>query len=201
MSGALTASGSQRVVGAARRVVKDAWWMVRGAALRTPGRAEPPRRVLFVCHGNICRSPFAALLAAALAADRGASSIDWQSAGFAAAPGAASPAEALAAARRDGVSLDEHRATRLDADMVRAFDLLVVFEVAHLRRLQREYADAADRFVLLPLLSPRRAGAFGYARYNIADPFGQPAAVFDACYARIRRDLAAYVDSLAVHHP
>jgi hypothetical protein len=77
----------------------------------------------------------------------------------------------------------------------------VVFEVAHLMRLRHEYPAEAGRFVLLPLLPARRTPAFGYARYNIADPFGQPGVVFDACYARIRRDLAAYVDGLAAIRP
>jgi len=185
-----------QVIGAARRFAKDTYWTLRGAWLPAARPPVPPRHVLFVCHGNICRSPYAAVLASVLASRSAAPSIAWSSAGFAAAPGAPSPPEALAAARRDGVALDAHRAIRLDAALVAAADLIVVFEVAHLIRLQAEYPAAATRFVLLPLLPARRARAFGYARYNIADPFGQPGPVFDACYARIRRDLAAFVAGL-----
>jgi protein-tyrosine-phosphatase len=192
---------AHRAVGAVRGLAKDSLWMLRGARLKTPPLARPLRSVLFVCHGNICRSPYAAVLAETLAADRGAPAIAWQSAGFAAVPGAASPDEAIAAARRDGVSLEAHRATRLDAAQVAAADLIVVFEVPHLLKLQAEYPASAGRFVLLPLLPPRRAVAFGYARYNVADPFGKPGPFFDACYARIRRDLTAFLDDLERSQP
>jgi protein-tyrosine-phosphatase len=86
-------------------------------------------KVLFVCIGNTCRSPFAAGLARRLASERGLD-VEFESAGEDAWEGAESPPEAVAEARKYGVDLSAHRARRLtpegraDADeVVELFDV------------------------------------------------------------------------------
>src|SRR6266700_3534397 len=73
-------------------------------------RARPwPRTILVVCHGNICRSPFAAgLLARAL----GPAGTRVASAGFV-GPGRPAPAEGSIAAARRGIDLSRHRSQLL----------------------------------------------------------------------------------------
>ena len=51
---------------AAKAPVKDALWTIRGRQFRNPQFGREVRSVLFLCHGNICRSPFAAVRAAQL---------------------------------------------------------------------------------------------------------------------------------------
>jgi protein-tyrosine-phosphatase len=72
-------------------------------------------KVLFVCAGNICRSPFAEGLARRLAAERGLD-VEFASAGEIALDGDRCPPDAVAVAKEYGVDLSSHRARRLRTD-------------------------------------------------------------------------------------
>jgi protein-tyrosine-phosphatase len=86
-------------------------------------------KVLFVCAGNICRSPFAEALARRLAAERGLD-VEFASAGEIAFDGDRCPGDAVAAAREHGVDLSAHRAQRLTAERRSAVDKVVpLFDV------------------------------------------------------------------------
>jgi protein-tyrosine-phosphatase len=73
-------------------------------------------KVLFVCAGNICRSPFAEGLARQLATERGLD-VEFSSAGEIALDGDRCPPDAIAVAKEYCVDLSSHRARRLTADM------------------------------------------------------------------------------------
>ena len=72
-------------------------------------------KVLFVCAGNICRSPFAEGLARQLAAERGLD-VEFASAGEIAFDGDRCQPDAVAVAKEYGVDLSSHRARRLTTD-------------------------------------------------------------------------------------
>src|SRR2546427_7830369 len=80
--------------------------------------------LLVVCHGNICRSPFAAALLRRASARNG---VRVDSAGFL-GPGRPPPPEAVAAAARHGVDLSAHRSQFGTADRVRLSNLLVALD-------------------------------------------------------------------------
>src|SRR2546427_7115345 len=94
----------------------------RQRALDALGRRPRLTSLLVVCHGNICRSPFAAALLRRASARNG---VRVDSAGFL-GPGRPPPPEAVAAAARHGVGLSAHRAQFVTADRVRPAKLLVV---------------------------------------------------------------------------
>jgi len=86
-------------------------------------------KVLFVCAGNLCRSPFAEGLARRLAAERGLD-LEFDSAGEIAYEGSPCTPDALAAARLHGVDLSAHRARRLTPERRAAADEVVpLFDV------------------------------------------------------------------------
>jgi protein-tyrosine-phosphatase len=72
-------------------------------------------KVLFVCAGNICRSPFAEALARRIALERGLD-VEFASAGEIALDGDRCPPDAVAVAKEYGVDLSSHRARRLTTD-------------------------------------------------------------------------------------
>src|SRR5262245_55242849 len=83
----------------------------------------PLRRVLVLCHGNICRSPFAeALLTARIPG------LEVRSAGLHAADGHPADPSAVACAQRMGVSLAAHRSARVTAELVAWADLVLVMQ-------------------------------------------------------------------------
>jgi protein-tyrosine-phosphatase len=86
-------------------------------------------KVLFVCAGNLCRSPFAEGLARRLASERGLD-VEFESAGEIAYDGNRCPPDALEAARAHGVDLSAHRARRLTPERRAAADEVVpLFDV------------------------------------------------------------------------
>jgi protein-tyrosine phosphatase len=177
-----------------KRPLKDAWWTAKGRSIAPPVLPPQVRSILFVCQGNICRSPFAAADARKQLDQLGRGDVVSESGGLRTNQAAAPPEEARAAARAFEVSLEVHTPVQLSPLLVRSFDLLVVMELRQLEAVRSRFPDAADRTVLLPLFGPAPAG--GYARYNIADPFGQPRPAFDRCYARIHEALEALLSQV-----
>ena len=129
-------------------------------------------RLVFVCAGNICRSPYAGLRAArhgfpivsvALRGDSGA------------------PADAMAqrAARELGVDLGAHRSLGIDEANIRPGDLLLAMEPHQAVTLERRYAGMQDVQVsLLGLWSrPRRP--------HLHDPHTLSLGYFSTCFRTI----------------
>ena len=107
-----------------------------------------PIRVLMVCLGNICRSPFAA----AVAFDRlPGMAID--SAGFLQHDGRPSPPHIVTAAKSLGVDVSGARAQRVTASQIAAANLIVCMDLAHLELIEREFPEALDKTTLLGLFA------------------------------------------------
>ena len=140
--------------------------------------------VLFVCHGNICRSPYAehALVRDLPGSARGR----WQaeSLGFI-RPGRPSPAEALAVAARRGVDLESHRSRLLTSESVAAARLIYVMSTAQKRAILSRFGADPGRVWILGDLDPDPI-----RKRTIRDPVDQPEEVFEAVYDRIDRCIA-----------
>jgi protein-tyrosine phosphatase len=174
--------------------LRRAWWRFKGRGTSNPPLPARVDSVLFVCLGNICRSPFAEWIARRLFAAAGHASIRCASAGIRPSQAARSPEPACHAASRFDVSLTAHTPQELTRDMMTGFDVVVVMEWSQLQELRATYPDLQNRIVLLSLLDPSAADA--YERYNIADPFGHQPAAYDACYDRINRALGQWVSQV-----
>ena len=151
-----------------------------------------PRSILVVCHGNICRSPYAAgrlrqLLSATAAAD----GIRVDSAGFIGARRPAPP-EAVTVARAHGVDLSQHRSQLLGAQEVAGAELILVMEPAQQQAVCANFGRWPADVVVLGDLDPEPIT--GRA---IRDPVEQPASVFEESYARIDRCLRALVSAMS----
>jgi protein-tyrosine phosphatase len=177
-----------------KHVVRDAWWRLRRRSIAAPRLPDRVPSMLFVCKGNICRSPFAERLALRRLQEQGLHDVRVASAGYHAAQAARPPAHAVDVAGGYGVALDDHRPLAVTRELLEAHAITVVFEVEHVERLAREFPAYRDRLVLLPLYAA--AAPRGYARYNIADPFGRPRDSFTACYAAIDDALSALIAAL-----
>jgi protein-tyrosine phosphatase len=138
-------------------------------------------RLVFVCSGNICRSPYAerrAVLA-------GVPSISLALRGEAGRP--ADPA-ARAAARRAGIDLEAHRAATFDDAALGADDLLVAMEPWQARDLAARFPS--HQVTLLGLWSrPRRP--------HLHDPYTLSPAYFGTCFRIINSGVAALIAKLS----
>lgn len=153
----------------------------RGSARRRLSKARIGS-VLFVCQGNVCRSPFAAAaFRRALTSTRSEEDLQVSSAGFT-RPGMRPPLHALEAARRLGIDLSAHRSTLVESSDIRTADLVVVMSAEYARAIATRYACARKRILILGDLDPRPI-----PRRTITDPWAEPSQVFQTVYERIDR--------------
>jgi protein-tyrosine phosphatase len=150
----------------------------RREALEAVASRPRPTLVLVVCHGNVCRSPFAA---AALKRALGDSDIQVASAGFVGSD-RPPPAEASAVAAALGLDLSAHRSQPLLPDLVRSAGLIVVMDAAQQRGICAGYGRYPGDVIILGDLDPEPIETRG-----IRDPVSQPAEVFQTVYTRIER--------------
>ena len=143
------------------------------------------RSVVFVCHGNIIRSAFAAAWLERIVAERDhAPGITIRSAGLCAEDGNPAHPDARAAAERFGISLETHRAQRLDDETVRQADLIFIMDRLHRVRMQQQFPEAAARTYLLGTLHPE--GLFARDGQQIRDPYGEGTEAVTQCLEGLR---------------
>lgn len=135
-------------------------------------RPDEVKRVVFVCWGNICRSPYAHGVAAVC-------SMNSASIGLSTTSGARSPTQALAAAGRSGLDMATHMATKLSDFPVEPGDLFLVMEVRHAHALRRALGPRDD--VQICLLGMWCEPAMPH----LHDPFTLSDEYFDSCFRRI----------------
>src|SRR5215218_6297260 len=98
-------------------------------------------RILFVCTGNTCRSPMAASIAREVAAERGLTDLEIESAGTGAYDGTGASDGALLVAMERSRDLSEHRARQLTRALVDSADLVLVMGDRHLQRVMELGGD------------------------------------------------------------
>ncbi len=161
--------------GLVRTLRADGLW--RLGPYRKYGRVDWPRvqRIVFVCQGNICRSPFAHYQAL-----QTGSPLPVTSFGLATTTGVPANDVALEVAGQAGVDLGAHRATDMGDFVIEDGDLLVVMEDRHIRWLEPHTGDRDVQVVLLGLwCRPRFALLY--------DPFEQSRDYFYTCFSRVQR--------------
>jgi protein-tyrosine-phosphatase len=153
-----------------------------GALLHRLTAAGGPSKIVFLCYGNICRSPLAAGLA-----EQRLSGIAIESAGFHNQTGRSCPEKILRIGDSLGIDLSNHRSARVTADHLASADLVIVMDLENLDRLRKEFPEIADRTTQL--------GLFGTpGTLAIADPY--PAG--EAATNRICEQVRDGVDGLAL---
>jgi protein-tyrosine phosphatase len=176
--------GGGRLLAGVRRALKQLVWVGRGVSIRNPPLPREVRSVMFLCKGNICRSPFAARLAQRIADEAGAD-VRCTSAGLVPSPDGRCPDMAVATAERFGVCLSAHRPVGVSETLMADHDLIVVMDAGQLRDLRARWPQYRARIVLLARCDPERRPLAFYEHVNIADPFGKGAEAFEHCYRRL----------------
>jgi protein-tyrosine-phosphatase len=155
-----------------------------------------PRRILFVCTGNSCRSVMAQGLLRQLLQEAGVTDVEVDSAGVFAVEGMSPTRETQRVLQDVGVDCGGHRARNLTAEMVQQADLIFVMEQFQKEEVLRRVPGAGDKVHLLrPYGLP--TGEAGQAP-NIPDPIGKPLEVYEVCFATIREAIERLAKTLGL---
>jgi len=114
-----------------------------------------PVKVVFVCWGNICRSPIAERVAERMAADAGLERVEFTSAATSREEiGAPIDPRARQVLTAHGYRADDHAAHQVTAEEIAGADLVIAAEPIHVDRMLRIAPDA-DNLSLLSDFDPQ----------------------------------------------
>jgi glycine hydroxymethyltransferase len=151
------------------------------------------KTILFICTGNICRSPMAEGLFRQAAGGRG----DFRvlSAGLGAANGQPPTPHAVSAMRELGIDISGHRSRMLTADLARQADYIFGMTHAHVDTIALLYPPAEEKTFLLrefdETLDP--------FEQDISDPIGSSYEVYVNCRNQIKEGIASLFKFMEQH--
>jgi protein-tyrosine-phosphatase len=137
--------------------------------------------VLFVCRGNICRSPFAEYYARTIFPK----SMEVMSCGYYPKKGRSSPEELVNAARAMGIDMASHRSVVISEEMVRQAEVILTFDEENRRSVIKRYPFAKRKVHRFGALSEQ-------GPITVKDPYGGSIGDFQEVCQTIVRTLDSY---------
>lgn len=145
-------------------------------------------QAIFICSGNICRSPMAAAIFTAelRARDERGAAISMSTLGLHGRPASRN---AIAAVAEFGLNLEGHRSQPVSAGLLKHADVIFVMQDAHREHVLRVAPSVAPRIRLLGAYDPDGGPE------EIEDPVGQPLDAFRISRDRIRRSIRGWFEA------
>lgn len=139
------------------------------------------KRVLFVCIGNICRSPTAEVLMRHQLRER--QGLEITSAGLQALVGKPIDQTAADLLRERGLDPDGHQARQATPSVLAAADLILVMEQAHIARIIRDVPQVSGKTFLL---------GHWDGKVEVADPYRQQRIAFEHVFGVIEQGVSRW---------
>jgi protein-tyrosine-phosphatase len=144
--------------------------------------------ILFVCTGNICRSPLAEVLLRSLLSPRASEFSTVSSAGTGAMDGMRASESSVRVAREHGLDLSAHRSTPLTRRLIDDSDLILTMSAEHRRAVLAISPAARDRTFVLGAFAEGEEEA---TRPEVPDPIGGDLEAYRNSWDRIERLIKA----------
>jgi protein-tyrosine-phosphatase len=151
------------------------------------------RFVLFVCHGNIIRSPMAAAMLRKYFQEGDRPTICIASAGLHANPEGGADPRALVVAREFGISLDDHRPQRLTHTLVEQAGVILVMDYRNEAQLLAQYPEARHKVFLLGMLTEQPR----LPQIEIVDPYNGDTTDIRRCYEILQSRIRSLAGALS----
>jgi len=170
------------------------YWRCLGKRIGNPPIPRSPGSILFICQGNVCRSPFAEGFLRKIVGDRNLRGIRSLSAGIDVRVSAPSPDLAVRVAKTLAVDLIDHRSKPVTAEMIEDSDMIFAMEHRQAIFLRRTFPAHVPKIFLLSLFDtdPPPAGDPA-SRYNIPDPYGKSEQDFWKCFRKIEGSIDGFI--------
>ena len=150
-------------------------------------------KVLFVCDGNICRSPLAAEYTRARSVHSGLSHLVVDSAGLLGIEGSPAAPLSIAVGTEEGIDLSRHRSRGVRRSDMQTADLVVAMTLRQLETLASRFPAMGGRRVLIRAFEGSPVPAGGAPELD--DPITGPVEGYRTAFATIR----TCVDHLLLH--
>ena len=148
------------------------------------------KNILFVCTGNICRSPMAEGIFRQMTARRG--DVNVASAGVHAGYGQVPSTFSVEALREDGIDISDQRSQPLTEALVDESDFIFTMTRSHLDMVVTFFPEAADKtFLVREFDANARSGDV-----DVPDPIGQGRVVYFRCRDVLKRALPSLLPLL-----
>jgi glycine hydroxymethyltransferase len=152
------------------------------------------KTILFICTGNVCRSPMAEALFRHAVRGRGEFRV--VSAGIGAMDGQPPTPHSVRAMRELGVDISGQRSRMLTGELVRAADIILGMTHGHVDTVALMYPKLAEKTFLLrefdETLEP-------YEK-DISDPIGSPYEIYEECRDQIEQGIASLLKFMEQHN-
>ncbi|WP_138007040.1 arsenate reductase/protein-tyrosine-phosphatase family protein [Halalkalirubrum salinum] len=145
--------------------------------------------VLFLCYGNICRSPFGERYLQRTLAEHDTEDISVDSAGLKATDGRKSPENAVSAASEFDVDLSGHRSKPVTEQQLQWADTVFVMDLLNYYYLRRDFADYGETVFFLGALADGDS-------YEIPDPYGDGVSRYRMLYGELTTAVDRFVDHI-----
>ncbi len=136
------------------------------------------RTILFLCKGNICRSPFAHYYFKTICP----SNINITSCGYYPIERRTCPLEAIETAKRFGIDLTTHRSNVVNENIIQRADIIFTFDGENLRTILSQFPSAKSKIYRISSLDINTP-------LSIKDPYGQGVNFYFETYKKIKQIL------------
>jgi len=152
-------------------------------------------RILFVCTGNLCRSPMAQFMLRGRLGELGVDGAHVLSAGFIAQEGAPACPVAVRMMAGIGIDMSGHKARALTRALLEWADNVLVMEKRHLKLARMMAPGAAERMALFTDYVK------GKENMDVPDPYGEPEDLYILALDILREGVNSLAEEIAGNRP
>jgi len=143
-------------------------------------------KIVFVCTGNICRSPMAAGLLRAKLPEHLKSKVIIESAGTMGIEDSMASEEAIEVMQQKGIDITDHRSQGISEEVVNGADVIFALAENHRHYLESLFPKARDNVFLLKTFDRDHKKVNSV---SVSDPIGGSVQIYEECRDTIESEI------------